>query len=64
MNVIVILMMNVQMTLYVDTTNVQLSFVLIVVINTGRWNFCAKSDPCDIDEGDCDSDDECQDGLF
>ena len=28
------------------------------------WNFCASGMPCGENEGDCDSQDECQDGLF
>ena len=25
---------------------------------------CTKDDPCDVEEGDCDSDDECKEGLI
>ena len=27
-------------------------------------NFCTSENPCGTDQGDCDTDDECQDGLF
>ena len=30
----------------------------------GDENFCRSYDPCDVNEGDCDSDDECKSHLF
>ena len=32
-------------------------------INSGHENYCTAIDPCGVDEGDCDSHDECQSGL-
>ena len=33
-------------------------------VTLGDEDFCTSVTPCGEDEGDCDSDDECQDGLF
>ena len=33
-------------------------------VDNGGWSFCTSSDPCGIDEGDCDNDGECKDGLI
>ena len=30
----------------------------------GDEDFCTSDDPCESGQGDCDSNDECQDGLF
>ena len=30
----------------------------------GNENYCTWDEPCDIDEGDCDIDDECKDWAF
>ena len=30
----------------------------------GDWNFCSTDNTCGQNEGDCDSHDDCQDGLF
>ena len=33
-------------------------------VTNGDENFCTKDKPCDVDEGDCDSNEECNDHLF
>ena len=32
--------------------------------NIGSEDFCSTDEPCELDEGDCDSDDECKSHLF
>ena len=42
-----------------------MGFFLIIVNphEYGQIHFCKSDNPCGENEGDCDSDDECQDGL-
>ena len=49
------------MVFFVDPTTAQ--FHLVTHLNVGNEDFCTTVTPCGEDEGDCDSYDECQDGL-
>ena len=34
------------------------------IVTLGDEDFCSANEPCDLYEGDCDSDDECKNDLF
>ena len=47
-----------------DSSGFDSTFSCYHAQNIGDENFCTSDNPCKIDEGDCDSNEECQSTLF